>query len=137
MGRTELCVSSASDFSPLAEVRNMSEMEYSPSEETPDTQNVDKTRKTIHLINEKDEDEDGEDEVFNLDKENTIESQEKRTERKRTTSGVGGRSIKFPCGVCGLGSGSSGSRACCLWIHNGKTKKCAGLEGKDEANTDT
>ena len=27
--------------------------------------------------------------------------------------------------------------ACCLWIHNGKTKKCAGLDGKDETNADT
>ena len=79
--RTESCVSET-DFSPLVEVRNMSEMEYSPSEETPDTQNVDKIRKTIHLVNEKDEGEDGEDEVFNLDKEKTIESQGKGTERK-------------------------------------------------------
>merc|ERR1711913_99806 len=90
--RMESCVSEA-DFSPLEEVRNLPEMEYSASGETPET---------LHLENEKDESEDG-DEVFSQDK-------EKRTERKRTTSG--GRSIRFPCGVCG---------ACCLWIHNGKT----------------
>ena len=63
------------------------------------------SRKNTHLANDKDEDEDGEDEVFNPEKENIIESQEKRTERKRTISGTGGRSIKFPCGVCGLGVG--------------------------------
>ena len=127
--RMESCASET-DFSPLAEVRNMSEMEYPPSGETPEI---------IHLENEKDESEDGNDEVFNQDKEKTMESREKRTERKRTTSGVGGRSIRFPCGVCGLGVGVGGvvCGACCLWIHNGKTKKCAGLEGKDEANTDT
>merc|ERR1711874_29942 len=114
---------SEADFSKLEEVRNMSEMEYSASGETPET---------IHLENEKDESEDGNDEVFNQDKEKTIESQEKRTK-------TGGRSIRFPCGVCGLGVGVGGvvCGACCLWIHNGKTKKCAGLEGKDEANTDT
>merc|ERR1711913_149916 len=80
-----------------------------------------------------------EDEVFNLDKENIIESQEKRTERKRTISGVGGRIIKFPCGVCGLGVGTAGiiCGACCLWIHNGKTMKYTGLESKDEVNADT
>ena len=124
--RTESCVSEA-DFSPLEEVRNLPEMEYSASGETPET---------LHLENEKDESEDG-DEVFNQDKEKTIESQEKRTERKRTTSG--GRSIRFPCGVCGLGVGVGGvvCGACCLWIHNGKTKKCAGLESKDEVNADT
>ena len=27
--------------------------------------------------------------------------------------------------------------ACCLWIHNGKIKKCAGLDGKDKINADT
>ena len=124
--RTESCVSEA-DFSPLEEVRNLPEMEYSASGETPETLNLEK---------EKDESEDG-NEVFNQDQEKTIEPQEKRTERKRTTSG--GRSIRFPCGVCGLGVGVGGvvCGACCLWIHNGKTKKCAGLEGKDEANSDT
>merc|ERR1711874_879662 len=124
--RTESSVSEA-DFSPLVEVRNLPEMEYSASGETSET---------LHLEKEKDESEDG-DEVFNQEKEKTIESQEKRTERKRTTSG--GRSIRFPCGVCGLGVGVGGvvCGACCLWIHNGKTKKCAGLEGKDEANSDT
>ena len=96
------------------------------------------SRKNTHLANDKDEDEDGEDEVFNPEKENIIESQE-RTERKRTISGTGGRSIKFPCGVCGLGVGTAGIMcgACCLWIHNGKTRKCAGLEGKDDTNADT
>ena len=52
------------------------------------------SRKNIHLANDKDED--GEDEVFNPEKENKIESQEKRTERKRTISGAGRRNIKFP-----------------------------------------
>merc|ERR1711874_411850 len=115
----ESCVSEA-DFSPLEEVRNLSEMEYSASGETPET---------IHLENEKDESEDG-DEVFYQDKEKTMESQEKRTERKRTTSG--GRSIRFPCGVCGLGVGVGGVMcgACCLWIHNGKTKKMCWTGGQ-------
>ena len=67
-----------------------------------------------------------------------IQQNHKKKEQKRT-SGVGGRSIKFPCGVCGLGVGAAGvvCGACCLWIHNGKTKKCAGLESKDEVNADT
>merc|ERR1711874_85047 len=40
---------------------------------------------------------------------------------------------------CSLGVGASGiiCGACCLWIHNGKSKKCAGLSGKDENQADT
>ena len=42
--------------------------------------------------------------------------------------------VKFPCGVCSSGVGSSGvlCGACHMWVHNGKTKRCATLSGWDE-----
>merc|ERR1711874_425678 len=98
--------------------------------------------RNTHLANN----EDGEDDVFNSEKESEIESQEKRTvkiarkrTRKRITPGAGRRNVRFPCGVCSLGVGASGiiCGACCLWIHGGKSKKCAGLSGKDENQADT
>ena len=57
-----------------------------------------------------------------------------KTVQKKTSG-----EAKFPCGVCNLGVGASGilCGACCLWIHNGKIKKCAGLNGTDENQTDT
>ena len=95
--------------------------------------------RNIHLANNKDE----EDEVFGSEKENKMESQEKRTTkirtRKRITPGAGRKNAKFPCGVCNAGVGTSGIMccACCLWIHNGKTRQCAGLSGKDVTQADT
>merc|ERR1711874_859374 len=98
--------------------------------------------RNTHLANN----EDGEDDVFNSEKESEIESQEKRTVKiarkrtsKRITPGAGRRNVRFPCGVCSLGVGASRiiCGACCLWIHNGKSKKCAGLSEKDENQADT
>ena len=42
--------------------------------------------------------------------------------------------VKFPCGVCSSGVRSSGilCGACHMWVHNGKTKRCATLSGLDE-----
>ena len=138
--------SSLSEFSPLlnvfenpsaggevSEVMSVLRKDGENSSEVSDGTSQE-SRRNIHLANDKDEDG-----VFNSEKENKIESQEKRTERKRTTSGVGRRNIKFPCGVCSLGVGTSGiiCGACCLWIHNGKTKKCAGPNEEDETHADT
>ena len=46
--------------------------------------------------------------------------------------------VKFPCGVCSSGVGSSGvlCGACHMWVHNGKTKRCATLSGWDENQTE-
>ena len=97
--------------------------------------------RNIHLANNKDEDE--EDEVFDSEKENGMESQERRTARMRTRKrmapGAGKKSPKFPCGVCEAGVRSSGivCCACGSWIHNGKTRQCAGLSGKVVTHADT
>ena len=87
--------------------------------------------RNIHLANNKDEDE--EDEVFGSEKENKMESQEKRTAkirtRKRITPGAGRKNAKFPCGVCNAVVGTLGIMccACCLWIHNGTSWPSARL----------
>ena len=120
--------SSQSDFVPLVNVlENPSDVGEAPGvmsmlgDGAPQ-----EAERNIHLANNKDEDE--EDEVFGSGKEDEMKSQEKRTARirtrKRITPGAGRKNAKFPCGVCNAGVGTSGiiCCACCLWIHNGKTK---------------
>ena len=133
--------SSQSDFVPLVNVlENPSDVGEAPGvmsmlgDGAPQ-----EPERNIHLANNKDEDE--EDEVFGSERE--MESQEKRTARirtrKRMIPGAGRKNVKFPCGVCGAGVGTSGIMccACCLWIHNGKIKQCAGLSGRDVTQADT
>ena len=100
----------------------------------------------INIQSANNEDEDEEDEVFSSEKENEneMESQERRTvkiTRKRRAPGPGPdkKGPKFPCGICEEGVGSPGivCCACGSWIHNGKVKQCAGLNGKVVTHADT
>ena len=92
--------------------------------------------------NDKEENEDGDDEVFSSEKENNTKLKGRRPGRpgrKRTSEPGSSRNVKYPCGVCSLGVGYPGviCGACGLWIHNGKNKKCTGLNGKEEIHADT
>ena len=99
------------------------------------------TERNVQSANNEDEDE--EDEVFSSENENEMEPQEgrivKMRTRKRRSPGPGKKPPKFPCGICEEGVGSPGivCCACGSWIHNGKTKQCAGLSGKVVTHADS
>merc|ERR1711874_100215 len=79
----------------------------------------------------------GGDEVFNQEKEKNNRITRKKNRKEKNNI----RRKKYKVPLWSVRTWSRSWRvvcgACCLWIHNGKTKKCAGLEGKDEANSDT
>ena len=134
--------SSLLDFSPLIEIHDGTSVAGEDGGKVADSASQE-PRRNVSLTNDKEENEDGDDEVFSSVKENNTKLKGKRPGRpgrKRTTSEPGiRRNVKYPCGVCKSGVGNPGviCGACGLWIHNGKIKNCTGLNGKEDIQVDT
>ena len=136
----ELC-SSVKDFSSFMEIHNGPSVVGENGGKDADSA-LHGPCENLSLTNDKEENEDGDDEVFGPEKESSIRSTRRkpgRPAKKRTTSEpVSRRGTKYPCGVCRRGVGTAGviCGACGQWIHNGKKTKCTGLDGKDKINVD-